>query len=66
MTHGGLGVDVAATFREILDTDPMLATAIAAIRTLILVLEKCPARTLQVNLQGPGTVFTTLNLLRNL
>ena len=44
------GVDVAATFREILESEPMLATAIAAIRTLIKVLEKCPAITLQVRL----------------
>jgi hypothetical protein len=42
------GIDVATTFREILSSETSLATAIAAIRTLILVLEKCPARTLQV------------------
>lgn len=41
------GVDVAAKFEEILKSDPSLATAIAAMRTLILVLEKCSATTLQ-------------------
>jgi len=38
------GLDVAATFKDMLQSNPSMATAIAAIRTLILVLEKCPAR----------------------
>jgi translation initiation factor eIF-2B subunit alpha len=38
---------VAATFEQLLKCEPELATAVAAIRTLILVLEKCAATTLQ-------------------
>jgi len=42
-----LGVDVPATFEHLLKSEPELATAVAAIKTLILVLEKCTAKTLQ-------------------
>ena len=41
------GVDVPATFEHLLKSEPELATAVAAIKTLILVLEKCTAKTLQ-------------------
>ena len=41
-----MGVDVASSFRNILRSEPTLATAIAAQRTLTLVLEKCSAVTL--------------------
>ena len=41
------GVDVPATFEHLLKSEPELATAVAAIKTLILVLEKCSAKTLQ-------------------
>lgn len=41
------GVDIASRFDEILRNEPGLATAIAAIKTLMLVLEKCTAETLQ-------------------
>ena len=46
-TPFNMGVDVAASFENILKTESTLATAIAAQRTLTLVLEKCSARTLQ-------------------
>jgi len=38
---------VPATFEHLLKSEPDLATAVAAIKTLILVLEKCAASTLQ-------------------
>lgn len=41
------GVDVPEKFREILRCSPGLATAIAAIKTLMVVLETCTAETLQ-------------------
>ena len=41
------GVDVPATFEQLLKSEPDLATAVAAIKTLSVVLEKCPASTLQ-------------------
>lgn len=41
------GVDVPEKFREILRCSSGLATAIAAIKTLMVVLEKCTAETLQ-------------------
>ena len=41
-----MGVDVASSFQIILRSEPTLATAIAAQRTLTLVLEKCSAVTL--------------------
>ena len=54
------GVDVTEIFGGILQSEPALATAIAAIRTLMLVLEKCPARTLQVWSQDRRTAhFST-------
>ena len=46
-TASNMGVDVASSFENILRTETSLATAIAAQRTLTLVLEKCSARTLQ-------------------
>ena len=42
-----MGIDVASSFENIIRNESNLATAIAAQRTLILVLEKCSARTLQ-------------------
>ena len=42
-----LGVDVPTTFEHLLKSEPELATAVAAIKTLILVLERCSAKTLQ-------------------
>ena len=41
-----MGVDIASSFQNILRSEPTLATAIAAQRTLTLVLEKCSAVTL--------------------
>jgi len=41
------GVDIASRFEEILKNEPSLPTAIAAIKTLMLVLENCSAETLQ-------------------
>ena len=41
------GVDVPTTFEHLLKSEPELATAVAAIKTLILVLERCTAKTLQ-------------------
>lgn len=41
------GVDVPSTFAHLLKSEPEVATAVAAIKTLILVLEKCAAKTLQ-------------------
>ncbi len=41
------GVDVPSTFAHLLKSEPDVATAVAAIKTLILVLEKCSATTLQ-------------------
>ena len=41
------GVDVPTTFEHLLKSEPELATAVAAIKTLILVLERCSAKTLQ-------------------
>ena len=42
-----LGVDVPSNFEHLLKSEPDLATAVAAIKTLIMVLEKCSATTLQ-------------------
>ena len=42
-----MGIDVASSFENIIRNESNLATAIAAQRTLTLVLEKCSARTLQ-------------------
>jgi len=42
-----MGIDVASSFETIIRNESNLATAIAAQRILILVLEKCSARTLQ-------------------
>jgi len=47
LEKSNLGVDVPATFEHLLKSEPDLATAVAAIKTLILVLEKCAASTLQ-------------------
>ena len=41
------GVDVVSTFRDLLGSSPRLSTAICALRTLMLVLAKCKAGTLQ-------------------
>lgn len=46
-TTSDMGVNVPATFEGILSSEPNVATAVAAIRTLLLVLENCRARTLQ-------------------
>ena len=46
-SHFNMGIDVASYFENILKTERTLATAIAAQRTLTMVLEKCTARTLQ-------------------
>ena len=46
-SHFNMGIDVASYFENILRTEQTLATAIAAQRTLTMVLEKCSARTLQ-------------------
>ena len=46
-SHFNMGIDVASSFENILRNERTLATAIAAQRTLTLVLEKCSARTLQ-------------------
>lgn len=40
-------MDVPSTFASLLKSEPEVATAVAAIKTLILVLEKCAAKTLQ-------------------
>ena len=42
-----IGVDVSSTFAHLLKSEPELATGVAVIKTLILVLEKCAAKTLQ-------------------
>jgi len=42
-----LGANVPETFEHLLKSEPELATAAAAIKTLIIVLEKCNAKTLQ-------------------
>jgi len=42
-----LGANVPETFEHLLNSEPDLATAIAAIKTLTIVLEKCNAKTLQ-------------------
>ena len=47
ISHFNMGIDVASYFENILQTERTLATAIAAQRTLTMVLEKCSARTLQ-------------------
>jgi len=47
ISHFNMGIDVASYFENILQTEKTLATAIAAQRTLTMVLEKCSARTLQ-------------------
>ena len=45
-----LGVDVIRTFESVSSSEPDLATAVGAIKTLMQVLEKCQAGTLQVGL----------------
>jgi hypothetical protein len=40
---------VPKTFRHILEVDPLVATAVAAIKTLIEVLKNCPSTTLAVS-----------------
>jgi len=42
-----LGANVPETFEHLLKSEPELATAVAAIKTLLIVLEKCNAKTLQ-------------------
>ena len=42
-----LGANVPETFEHLLKSEPELATAVAAIKTLLIVLEKCSAKTLQ-------------------
>merc|ERR1711971_1290547 len=42
-----LGANVPETYEHSLKSEPELATAVAAIKTLIIVLEKCNAKTLQ-------------------
>merc|ERR1712226_1659701 len=47
VSHFNMGINVASSFENILQNEQTLATAIAAQRTLTMVLEKCSARTLQ-------------------
>ena len=48
MTSAFSGVDVLSAFREVLASEPSMAVAMAAIKVLMKVLEKCSAGTLQV------------------
>ena len=43
------GVDVLSAFREVLASEPSMAVAMAAIKVLMKVLEKCSAGTLQAS-----------------
>ena len=42
-----LGANVPETFEHLLKSESELATAVAAIKTLMIVLDKCSAKTLQ-------------------
>ena len=42
-----LGANVPETFEKLLKSEPELATALAAVKTLMIVLDKCSAKTLQ-------------------
>jgi len=46
-SHCDLGANVPETFEHLLKSEPDLATAVAAIKTMMIVLEKCSAKTLQ-------------------
>ena len=46
---GFSGVDVLSAFREVLASEPSMAVAMAAIKVLMKVLEKCSAGTLQAS-----------------
>ena len=56
-----LGANVPETFEHLLKSEPELATAAAAIKTLIIVLEKCNAKTLQELIKSDTAIRLDIN-----